>query len=886
VTDQHTPTCHVVTHVHWDREWYRPFEGYRSRLLELVERVCNDLDVGTLAAFHLDGQTITLDDVAAIRPDLAERAAAHARSGRLTIGPWHVLADNQLVSGENLIRNLLIGRARGRAIGAPASIGYSPDAFGHPADLPRVLNQFGIDTALVWRGAPPEHPRFRWRAPDGSEVFAVNQAYHQAEVLWDAQGAESALGAFVEREQHRVPAGPWLLLNGGDHLAPASPRARAEDIGRVEIAARVTISESTLDAFFAEAVATAEEPLPTVTGELRALGDWLTFLLPGTLSARRHVKALNDRAEVTLERFAEPALASALLRGEGMSDEPLLRHAWELLVQNAPHDSICGCSLDEVHRETTVRAERVIATGEQLVARSLQRQGLDTRGRGPGQQEHLAVVVQSPHGTTISGPVELEITTAADRYVIDLLDPDGHSIQVEAEDLGDGAWFDADLDILPDTHRGTRHRIAFIATDTPAFGWAVYTVVLGAAPHRAARSRPVTAGSTGAITAANGYSLTIGTDATIDATTPDGITYSGMGRLVDGGDRGDTYNYDPPLRDELVTPRVLSATVHKSTVRTRLEINATLDLPSRIAEDRDGRSPERVDVPVTIDVTAWAGQPEITWTVRFDNTACDHRLRWHVPIPAGSAGPLERGPIDSWAADTHWSVQQRPMTPALGALPTSPGLEAACGTSPAHTYALAGAGDRQVAVLLDALPEVQGLANGSHRELAVTVLRSIGWLSRFDLRTRTAGAGPAYEVPEAQSKGHHLARLAVLLGEDVRDDLVLAQRAALHHVPLRAHQLTDTPPTRRSAATASPTVIGALVTAWKPGDAGTSAVLRVANPTSHTVTATIDLPAGVGQVRETRFDETSTAEYCPQPSPMAVDLKPFAVRTFELQPYG
>jgi hypothetical protein len=37
--------CHVVTHVHWDREWYRPFEAFRARLVELAEQVCAELAV-------------------------------------------------------------------------------------------------------------------------------------------------------------------------------------------------------------------------------------------------------------------------------------------------------------------------------------------------------------------------------------------------------------------------------------------------------------------------------------------------------------------------------------------------------------------------------------------------------------------------------------------------------------------------------------------------------------------------------------------------------------------------------------------------------------------------------------------------------------------------
>jgi len=295
----------VLDHVHWDREWYRPHEEFRARLLELVEEVVSQLERGERPAFHLDGQTITITiaDVLEIRPELESRLSALVRAGRLTVGPWHVLADNQLVSGECLVRNLLIGRRWGRRLGGLAQDGYSPDAFGHPADLPRILLGFGLLTALVWRGAPPEHPRFRWRSPDGSEVFVVNQRYHEAEVLWEEETAAERLRAFAAHEAERCPEGPWLLMNGGDHLMPRLPQDRADAAQRAGLIA-VPVS---LPAFFDAARRAVEHrPVPLIEGDLRHIGDRLTFLLPGTLSTRTYPKQANVRGQTMLTDWAEP----------------------------------------------------------------------------------------------------------------------------------------------------------------------------------------------------------------------------------------------------------------------------------------------------------------------------------------------------------------------------------------------------------------------------------------------------------------------------------------------------------------------------------------------------------------------------------------------------
>src|SRR5262245_59236187 len=86
--------------------------------------------------FLLDGQTALVGDYLAARPDRAERLTALVAAGRLQVGPWYVLPDEQIPSAESLVRNLLIGRADSERFGGRTPVLYSPDAFGHPAFLP------------------------------------------------------------------------------------------------------------------------------------------------------------------------------------------------------------------------------------------------------------------------------------------------------------------------------------------------------------------------------------------------------------------------------------------------------------------------------------------------------------------------------------------------------------------------------------------------------------------------------------------------------------------------------------------------------------------------------------------------------------------------------
>ncbi|SCG39498.1 glycoside hydrolase family 38 N-terminal domain-containing protein [Micromonospora coxensis] len=831
-------TVHVVHHTHWDREWYRPMESFRARLAELVERICDQLDRGELSTFHLDGQTITAADALAVRPDLAERVRGHAAAGRLSVGPWHVLADNQLVSGENLIRNLLAARRVAADLGLElATIGYCPDAFGHPADLPRVLRGFGLDTALVWRGAPPRHARFTWRSPDGSAVLAVNQGYYEPEVLWEAASAPERLDAFRSKQSARDADGPYLLLNGGDHLAPRP------------LPAGLAATEGTLAGYF-DLIRDRMPADAVVTGELRHPGDWLTFVLAGTLSTRLYLKQANAAAETLLESWVEPLT----VRARRASAVGLLRHAWDLVLQNAPHDSICGCSVDEVHRENEVRFAKAVQVGEHLLERALLDLGLDTRLAGDPVTDAAAVVVLNPHAAPTTAPVTVDVYTAPGHTVTGLRDTSGAPVPYELREVEPTPLFCADLDILPDTRDTVRHRLAFVA-DAPAGGWTGYTATVSAGeagtPADGVPGRSVTR---------DGWRVTVADDASFTLVdVASGRTLPGLGRLVDVGDAGDTYTYDPPVSDETVVPVLRDAHVHDSDVASRIVVRADLDVPAGLTADRSARRAERVVLPLTITATLWAGVPELDWTVEFDNIADDHRVQAHFPADA---------PATTWRADTHFSVLERPLKAPLGALPTDRGHEADAGVAPVRSWsALPG-----LAVLAPGLPEVQGVA-GDRPSLAVTILRAVGWLSRPDLRARTAGAGPQLRTPEAQCRRTVRASVGVRLDTD---EASVAAAAARRRAPLRAWQLR--PGRAAPAPVTGLRVDGALVSAHKPAEDGKGAVLRLVNPTSTEVVATV---TGVdGPLTECDLAETAGAEVC-DPS-AGIPLGPYATRTFRL----
>jgi len=215
----------VVPHTHWDREWYLTFEEFRYWLVRALDQVVKHGEHDPDFRLVLDGQVLPLLDYLAIRPEQEEKLRKLIESGRLQIGPWYTQPDEFLVSGEALIRNLLLGHRIAHRFGSVMKDGYIPDSFGHLAQLPQILQGFGIDTVFIMRGADQiceniGKGEFLWQGPDGSEVF-VHVFTEGYDVSLPCEPAEfpvfaEKLAALFEKSC----TGTLLLPLGGDHREP------------------------------------------------------------------------------------------------------------------------------------------------------------------------------------------------------------------------------------------------------------------------------------------------------------------------------------------------------------------------------------------------------------------------------------------------------------------------------------------------------------------------------------------------------------------------------------------------------------------------------------------------------------------------------------------
>jgi membrane-associated phospholipid phosphatase len=554
----------VIPHTHWDREWYERFEGYRARLVPMVSHLLDVLERDPdFRSFTFDGQTIAIQDYLEKRPSDVPRVQALVRSDRLLIGPWHVLADLLLVSGESIVRNLQEGLRSAGELGRAARIAYVADPFGHPAQLPQILRAFGYDTYVFARGMGDEGEsvgsEFWWVSPSGDRVRAAHLVDHYSNALPLVGPADEDAAAL----RHRVRAktahildrltpyanGEVLLLMVGDDHVEAYPRLPEAVREMRQAFPNVDTRIASLEEF-----AAAMPPLQyEVSGEI-ASGRYRP-ILRGVNSTRVWIKQENVACERLLLEWCEPLDA---LTGGTARDE--LRVLWRTLLQNHPHDSICGCSIDAVHDvDMAPRFEFVRERGQALAGRLLDR--LAGRGTSPMLWNPL------PWARDAVVPIGERLTRVrANGLGLSPATAPGGESEVKAD--GDSAIENG-----------------FLRVEIEADG--SFFVVDKATGERGGRQN----------------------------------------RLISEGDRGDEYTYSyagPTVGSEGLSGTRTTAVTGDRVIAT---VDVVLRLPVRLREDRLARSPELVDCPVTMEISLDGGERRVDVTLEVDNRASDHRLR-------------------------------------------------------------------------------------------------------------------------------------------------------------------------------------------------------------------------------------------------------------------
>jgi len=847
---------HLIAHSHWDREWYMPFEKHRMLLVKLFDDLIELFETDPdFKSFHLDGQTLVIEDYLQVRPERRALVERLVREGKFVVGPWFILQDEFLVSSEANVRNMLLGHADVAALqGKVCKLGYLPDSFGNMGQAPQLFKQAGIKSAVFGRGVKPtgasnmvsetaafESPysEMIWRSPDGSEVIGILFAnwYHNGmEVPTDVEAAK----AYWERklaDAEKYASTPHLLfMNGCDHQPVQKDLSEAIKVAR-ELYPDRTFIHSDFETYIEKVAETIQpEQLATVHGELRSqhTDGWGTLV--NTASARVYIKQANQRSQTLLEKVAEPLAAFAAATGTPVQKH-FFTYAWKTLLQNHPHDSICGCSVDEVHREMMTRFEKVEQVGSELAKSSTAHVAnhIDTsafEAYGKDAKPFVLFNTSDRVGAGIAN-VELELEreyfgkrnheeipgylTSLELKKGRVVDEAGNDIAFEIEDLGAVFGYELPEDRFRQPFFARKVRLSLMAEQVPGLGYRTYAWIPSAEPAAAAQVDASAVIATANTLENRFLSVSIEANGTLNVTDKrNGRTYSGLALLEDVGDNGSEYTFAQAAGGAITTAdsqaelRLLKSTGEEAQIEIThkvmlpkeaapelaQEINSMIYFPRR----KSGRSAELQEAVIRTTVTLEKDAAAVKLRIAYKNEIKDHRLRMLFPTDAVT---------DVHHADSIYEVATRNNVPAEEWINPS---------NCQHQQAFVNVSDERggLTVANKGLNEYEVLRDGRNT-IAVTLLRAVSELGDWGV----------FATPEAQCLGEHVFECTILPHVDEASKLETYGQAYQQHVPWTSAQL----PVQSGSLPAKHTFLdwegeGLLLSAFKHAETTEGEVIR------------------------------------------------------------
>ena len=862
------PVYHFISHSHWDREWYKTFETFRLDLVDMINLLLDIFDNNPdYKYFTLDGQTIILEDYLTIVPQNSSKIKNYIQSGKISIGPWYILPDEFLVSGESTIRNLLIGRKTVENLDCRVmNVGYIPDSFGHIAMMPAILKGFDINTAINYRGfggePGQEKSEYWWRSPDGAKVLMIHLPPNG---YGDAYIGDNSEAAFIKKGNQlkeildpRATTPHRLCMNGGDHHFPEPYLPEALKVMNKNCDGEFI--HSNLPDYVNEVKKHIQEnqvPLTELNGELKFGYRYAFAVTSGVYSSRIYLKMANYNCETLLTRYSEPLAAWATIAGRD-NLFPMLNQGWKLILQNHPHDSICGCSVDDVHTEMESRFAKCRQIGEAVIDKSIKYFYPDAY---EGAEN---IFVFNPQTRDITHPVKTGIEFFRQKVVVCLnpnvqTDPikplipgfvikgeNGSEIVYQIINHSPEAFGFRYSDFsYPAKRIVERYDLLIDSAEIPGLGFTTYKV-------GSADSLPKykTSLKFGKNWLENDYlRLEVLENGSIDLIDKKNQTsYTGLHIFEDGGDAGDEYNYSYPAQDKIVKSgncKAKFSLIEKGPLRAAIKIKLNFKVPIELEESRKKRKEQTVQIPIVTKLFLYHNQPRVEFETEIKNIAKDHRLR--ILFPTGFL--TDTSYADSQFCITkrehHWfNPEQFDIELPSSVYPMQRGVTVLDKKS-GFTVSTAG------------LPEYE-LKAEEHGTLAITLLRSVARLSGGDLLTRPGGdAGWIAEVEEAQCLGQHTFRYGIIphSNEEFQDYNFVNEQLEAFHLPPFVFRRNGDPEKEYDWCGINLTPSSLIVSAFKQAEDKNGYILRGYNPGSETVDAELTTKVPIKSAGYTQLSE-------------------------------
>ncbi|NWF50237.1 MAG: hypothetical protein HXY49_06820 [Ignavibacteriaceae bacterium] len=759
---------HVISNTHWDREWRYPFQRNRQMLVDMIDKVLEILESEPeYRAFHLDSQSIVIKDYLQVRPHKEEQIVKLVKEKRLFIGPWYVLPEQFQVGGENLIRNLLLGHKTSKRYGRVSKIGYSPFSWGQISQLPQIYKEFGIELIMFYRGVnsiDSSKAEFLWIGADGTEAVSSrfstmprynfyfyiyrpvvhNEFFSDIEYKWSRGGVpfhfsdmqladedyfiiDSVNGYFPENIKKQVEAiindqvddftTPHVIwMEGHDSSGPNIKTVQIiKDIKK--IFPEINVVHSTLEDYAKLLFESVDiNSLKKVYGERRSSQfDRRSGNMYGyTTSARMYLKQKNFEAEKWTQFYAEPFNVFSSLTGRDINDQ-YLDKAWDLIVQNSSHDSIGGCSLDQIHDDMMSRYKQAIEISKGVFERSV-KHIIKNINLPDVTSDNLFLIAFNPNNYLRYEVVEcfIDIPKEYDRGDFNIYDLDGNEIEKQIVSSEHHQPVLEQLIDRPMYFDMIRYHCFVEINNVPEFGYKSFWLKpIRKSEVKGQKSKDGLANDN--IIENDYLKIKINSNGTFNLFDKlNNKDFKGLGYFYDEGEGGHAW-VNIPTKPFITTlkSKAKIKIIQNGLLSTTFKISHKIKLPINLSE-RKKKNPKLSAVDVNLFITLNKNSKRAELKIEVDNKAESHRLRIMFPTNLDAKFHFGEGQFD---------VVKR----SVDRPDTKDWIEQPMYDYPLHHFADVTDGKNGLAVLVDGLKEYE-LVNDKNKTLAVTLLRGFEYI--------------------------------------------------------------------------------------------------------------------------------------------------------------
>ena len=439
---------YMVGNAHIDIPWLWPWPESMSAGLSTFRSALDRMN--ETPEFKFTASSAQLYEWAASAdPNLMAEVRKRVAEGRWDpVGGWWIEPDVNIPSGESLIRQGLYGQAEfQRLTGRRAVVGFNPDSFGHPGNLPQILKLQGMKAYVFMRPGPKEKDLpadvFWWQGADGTRIltYRVSFSYGITEEI------QAKMHDFVTK-LHEPTKDLMVFYGAGDHGGGPTKKVIQAIIDERKHAGAPKVVFSTPDAYFSD-IANAKD-LPVVDDDLQhhSVGCYTA------VSSIKKDNRTTEAALVTGEKLA--ALANVLVGFPYPKSD--FTASWKKVLLMQFHDTMAGTAFPE-HYEVSHDA---YGFAREVANQAIYRAAEKIAWQIPtADADSDYLVVFNPHAWAANLPVQYDLGWGFhNRDVI----PDDVRLEDEQGNAIPHQWTDGQ------TVAGARRGLVFKAP-VPAFGY-------------------------------------------------------------------------------------------------------------------------------------------------------------------------------------------------------------------------------------------------------------------------------------------------------------------------------------------------------------------------------------------------------------------------------